>query len=54
MTAITSFKDVARQENNIGHLKLAPGVSIPEGALVGVNAQGLAKLPTTSSSGHTV
>ena len=42
MTAITSFKDVARQENNIGHLKLAPGVSIPEGALVGVNAQGLA------------
>lgn len=43
MTAITGFKDVRRQENNIGHLKLAANTTIPEGALVGITAGGLAQ-----------
>jgi hypothetical protein len=43
MTAITAFKDVRRQENNIGHLKLAANTTIPEGALVGITSGGLAR-----------
>ena len=42
MTAITTRKDVRRQENNVGHLKLAANTTIPEGALVGISATGLA------------
>lgn len=50
MTAITTRKDVRRQANYIGHAKLAPSTTIPEGALVGVNAQGLATNAAATSA----
>ena len=40
--AITTFKDVARQVDNIAHYPIKASEVIPEGAIVAVNASGLA------------
>lgn len=52
MTAITTRKDVRRQENNVGHLKLAANTTIPEGALVGINSSGLAVNAVAATAPH--
>ena len=54
MAAITTRKDVRRQENNIGHLALAPETTIPEGALVGVNSDGYAVNAVASTAARVV
>lgn len=40
--AITSFKDVRRQVDNVYHYIIKENEVIPEGALVGIDANGLA------------
>lgn len=40
--AITSFKDVRRQVDNVMHYPIKDGENIPEGAIVAVDANGVA------------